>query len=554
MKTESAPALRVVQVDSSPPARPATVQIDSSPPAALPEVQAPSVSINSKVDSQAVIAVGPPPGETISMGTFDHVHMRVRDAGAHGPHVDPVAQGSVNTVNVPFSSNAAQLDEDAEDVAVNREVEIGSFRSKVVGCRYYNGMAFVGEATLLVREPTNRYDANAIRVDNVAGTQVGHIPREIASIVAPLMDDKSVRLEGTVAGNKGVYEMPLDLSFFSQPENAPRLLNHLRSRGVTLRLIRAPQPTPSAKPLARATIAEAAWAAMLGKGKKITPENSQEVLGALGLSAQDLSNLPEAPQPASLVTPLLPYQKQGVCWLLQAEHPPAPELGKPSQFWEKRRGAEGEYYYNVTTGFGMRQPPQLMRGGVLADDMGLGKTIQIISLILTDSAPTAIIPNATASPSYSNATLIVAPLSVIGNWEDQIARHVDPVRGLKIHVFHDRGKALSKKDLELYDVVITTSATLANSSKLSQIKWRRVVLDEGHFVRSKNSMQAKKVCELQAERRWVVSGTPIQNDVDDLYGIVKFLQLDVFTDIGLWRRTFSRPVKEGLEEGIARLK
>ena len=87
--------------------------------------------------------------------------------------------------------------------------------------------------------------------------------------------------------------------------------------------------------------------------------------------------------------------------------------------------------------------------------------------------------------------------------------------------------------------------TLQGKSPLSNNHWLRVVLDEGHVIRNPNAMMSKAAHALKAERRWVVTGTPIQNSMKDMFSIISFLKLEPFTDRQWWRRTMERPISEG---------
>ena len=87
--------------------------------------------------------------------------------------------------------------------------------------------------------------------------------------------------------------------------------------------------------------------------------------------------------------------------------------------------------------------------------------------------------------------------------------------------------------------------TLQGKSPLSNNHWLRVVLDEGHVIRNPNAMMSKAVHALKSERRWVVTGTPIQNSMKDIFSIISFLKLEPFTDRQWWRRTTERPISEG---------
>ena len=157
-----------------------------------------------------------------------------------------------------------------------------------------------------------------------------------------------------------------------------------------------------------------------------------------------------AKQPNRLSITLLPYQLQGLQWLLDHESPNLPT--KPNdvvQFWKPTSRGQ---YINITTKFVLPNP-SLASGGILADDMGLGKTVQMISLIIAD-----VEKNGPRSPNCGG-TLIVAPLSVMSNWKDQISRHVKPEEPLVISVFHGAGKN-AKVDIKSCDVVITSYGML----------------------------------------------------------------------------------------------
>lgn len=142
-----------------------------------------------------------------------------------------------------------------------------------------------------------------------------------------------------------------------------------------------------------------------------------------------------------------------------------------------------------------------MSGGILADDMGLGKTLEMISLILTGGP---------------GSTLIVAPVSVMSNWKQQIQTHVLPDKQPSVLVYHG-GKRMTAKELIKYDVVITSYGRLAqdhdpngNEALTSPlIKWRRVVLDEGHMIRNAKTRVASAAGMVNAESRWVLTGTPM---------------------------------------------
>ncbi|KAF0472323.1 SNF2 family helicase [Gigaspora margarita] len=431
----------------------------------------------------------------------------------------------------------------------------GNAKTKIVGIQYYNGIINKGEAVTLIREPSNPYDKNAIRVDNIMGVQVGHIPRDVAAALAPLADKGEIKIEATITGN-GVYSAPLQLHVYGLSQAQESISNSLKRRGITFEPPKQPRQTKKSRAEAASrAVFDEAWRDLVGRGQEVGVKKKQEAFEKIGISIADLEKLPEAPQPEALLTRLLPYQKQGLGWMLSHEHPADPTEEDATQFWVLR----SNLYYNVATSYSSKTRPEFSRGGILADDMGLGKTLQTISLIVSDTNGGDFIttPSPTSS-DYSKTTLIVSPLSILGNWVDQINAHVKP-GVLSYYVFHGPNRISDPSFLSNHDVVITTYQVLASSNikdkrrGLFAIKWRRVVLDEGHIIRTNKTKQSQAACALEAERRWVLSGTPIMNQLNDMYSLVRFLRITPFQDYDLWTRVFSRPVSKGDFEGIDRL-
>ncbi|XP_029937610.1 helicase-like transcription factor [Myripristis murdjan] len=157
----------------------------------------------------------------------------------------------------------------------------------------------------------------------------------------------------------------------------------------------------------------------------------------------------------------------------------------------------------------------------------------------------------------ARATLIICPLSVLSNWLDQFEQHVRPNVKLNLYLYYGSERNRSKKFLSSQDVVLTTynvlSADFGNKSPLHGINWLRVVLDEGHVVRNPNTQMSKAVLDLKAQRRWILSGTPIQNSVKDLWVLLAFLRLKPFDVKDWWNRVIQRPVTQGDRVGIQNL-
>ncbi|PFH61570.1 hypothetical protein XA68_16993 [Ophiocordyceps unilateralis] len=411
----------------------------------------------------------------------------------------------------------------------------GHFDGKIVGVRYYNGYASPGEAVLCRREPDNQYDSNAIRVDNVLHQQIGHLPRKVVEKIAPYMDSGDITLEAQLTGEKGMFDCPVRLSFFgpSDPAERERVEQELKANKL-IKVTELKQTKKMAEAV-RAATGLKAGAATYGLGSDTSSLGQAELsleeliknsdatefgrgvdaIKTLAIDEAYLAAMPKAEQPSQLASTLLPYQLQGLAWMTTKEHPKAPDKGaeRPVQLWVK--GDKG-MFWNLASGFVSRNAPKLCSGGILADDMGLGKTLQVISLILTGGP---------------GPTLIIAPVSVMSNWKQQIARHVRPDRAPSVLVYHG-DKRMTAQELMKYDVVIASYGRLAREIDKGHrtlldksAKWRRVVLDEGHTIRNARTKVALAACELQAESRWVLTGTPIINSVKDLHSLVKFLHL-----------------------------
>ncbi|KAF9979766.1 DNA repair protein rad16 [Mortierella antarctica] len=198
-----------------------------------------------------------------------------------------------------------------------------------------------------------------------------------------------------------------------------------------------------------------------------------------------------AEQPEGLKLKLLPFQREGLGWMRKQEN-------------------------------------TLFKGGILADEMGMGKTIQMISLLLSE-------------PGKPN--LIIAPTVAIVQWRNEITDHAP---SLKVLIYHGPNRTESMKELMSHDVVLTTYSiiesgyrkqkygfkrkgmTVKEDSLLHRIKWYRIILDEAHNIKERSCNTARSAFGLQSERKWSLSGTPMQNRVGELYSLIRFMQADPY--------------------------
>ncbi|PWW80738.1 hypothetical protein C7212DRAFT_274068 [Tuber magnatum] len=219
------------------------------------------------------------------------------------------------------------------------------------------------------------------------------------------------------------------------------------------------------------------------------------------------------------------------------------------------------------------------RGGILADDMGLGKTIQSISLILSHPHPnyplhgsrSALSPQskkaaAKLSTDLEKGTLVIAPLALIKQWEAEIARRTTDSHRMRVCVHHGPNRAKDPSKLRRYDVVITTYDVVRSEHKDSSfaeggdghgqhvgcfgLRWWRIILDEAHAIKNRLAKGSLAACALRARYRWCLTGTPLQNKIEELQSLIKFLRVAPFDDLAVWREQIARPMTQG-REGVA---
>ena len=190
-------------------------------------------------------------------------------------------------------------------------------------------------------------------------------------------------------------------------------------------------------------------------------------------------------------------------------------------------------------------------GAVLADDMGLGKTVQLLSLLWAES----VAPEPVRDES-SGSTLLICPMSLTGNWQREAERFAP---GLAVHVHHgadrltgpDLGAALRAADL-----VITTYQTAARDlAALSEFRWARVVCDEAQAIKNHLSQQSKAVRSLPAASRIALTGTPVENQLSELWSILEFVNPGMLGSAKAFRERYAVPIeRHGSDEAAQELR
>ncbi|KKA27352.1 hypothetical protein TD95_003199 [Thielaviopsis punctulata] len=332
-------------------------------------------------------------------------------------------------------------------------------------------------------------------------------------------------------------------------------------------------PKPTVRPPIR-SYSLTAQPAYQSIGTRSAEEVRNEVQGIF--DSMKSNNLPESEPSDIIITPLLQHQRQGLHFMQNRERS---DICADAALWPASKDRKGrDCFRNVLTNHLCVEPP-LTRGGILADMMGLGKTLSTLSLVagsLEESRAWAVLdpvqpsqpppnPNAKSWPSTgpslgltrivcnTRATLLVCPLSTITNWEEQIKAHIKP-GALSYYIYHGSNRIKDVETLADFDLVITTygsiSSELGLRSKgkpgqypLEELGWFRIVLDEAHMIREQTTLQFKAITRLQANRRWAVTGTPVQNRLDDFAALLQFIRLRPFDDRAKFNRFIVEPFK-----------
>ncbi|KAH7065246.1 SNF2 family N-terminal domain-containing protein [Macrophomina phaseolina] len=256
-------------------------------------------------------------------------------------------------------------------------------------------------------------------------------------------------------------------------------------------------------------------------------EDTLKMLGNIGFD-EEIPPEQRLTTPPAMAVQLMEHQKLGVSWMKKME--------------------EGSN-----------------KGSILADEMGLGKTVQALSLIV--SRP--------SEDPMRKTTLVVAPVALMRQWEREIKTKVKNSHALSVITYHG-SKRKPFKELRQYDVVLTSFGTLTSEfggkERIREFEartvtdpegaparpkneeytlfgkdalWYRVILDEAHTIRNKETKASRACCELKTIYRLCMTGTPMMNRTDELYGLVRFLRIKPYCE---WNE-FRQDIKTSMEKG-----
>ncbi|KAJ9616880.1 hypothetical protein H2200_000600 [Cladophialophora chaetospira] len=274
------------------------------------------------------------------------------------------------------------------------------------------------------------------------------------------------------------------------------------------------------------------------EGPRDDPQTQAELMNLLQHIRPDeeltANQMPEQPQ--GLKVSMMPHQLSGLAWMKRME--------------------EGTN-----------------KGGILADDMGLGKTLQAIALMMERPPP----------PNKHRPTLIVAPVALLQQWKREIEKMVRSRYRMNVFILHGETRKATWSSLRAYDVVLTTYGLLASELKRKialdekvkrlqnyvptvaedcpvlgdRSRFHRVILDEAHNIKNRAAKAALAACRIEAEHRWCLTGTPMMNNSEEIFSLIRFCRIRPYCDWKRFQQDIAGPLKRKYnvvnERGMATL-
>ena len=256
--------------------------------------------------------------------------------------------------------------------------------------------------------------------------------------------------------------------------------------------------------------------AKVQNGNLIVPKSNYAVLeGILDVKIADNLQVNIEYKPSSLVKAVLrPYQIEGVKWLLK-------------------------HYENGL-------------GACLADDMGLGKTLQTLATLVAvqeqlavekrENLQTDLFGNEIPVPKESLKTLIVLPSSLVFNWYNEAQKFTPHFSKVQ---YVGKGRKIFSRKLEKYDLIFTSYAIVSRDiSIFEKYNFRYLILDESQYIKNKNSKIFKAINAIKASHKISLSGTPIENSLDDLWSQMQFINPNILGNYAFFVKNFKFPIEK----------
>ncbi|ETP52315.1 hypothetical protein F442_02621 [Phytophthora nicotianae P10297] len=426
-----------------------------------------------------------------------------------------------------------------------------------------------------------------VRVVTLQQSQIGRLERSMETLLHPLMKSGLVRLGGVcetppVSAHMFasfdvtvfVYVNVKAFDVFKEGDTNFHLSDQLYN---LLQMINGAE-TPSLDKLALRSSSDAE-----DPLSQVNPEDLDTLFSEC-VGATELNNAAEGSNtdPSEHLVQYLnaielrDHQKQALRWMLWRENQlrtGVKEQESNDPMWEERHFRSNSSYYvnpfEKSASLTRPEPPAPCLGGILADDMGMGKTMMMLSLVAyqkhigeekstvdNDDSP------GRGKRKMTGKTLVVCPLSLLHQWKNEAQERFLP-NTLSVHLYYgddrDTGTGLSTGTFTKCDLVLTTygvlSAEYGKDSPLTTTEWNRVILDEAHSIKTRTTGYFKSCSALVATHRWCLTGTPIQNTLDDMFSLLCFLQYQPWSRVAWWKRVITKPYEDGDDvNALGRLK
>ncbi|XP_058761819.1 DNA repair protein RAD5B-like [Vicia villosa] len=453
-----------------------------------------------------------------------------------------------------------------------------------------------------------------VRVSTKRSGVVGRLPMEWAKSVMPLVQSGNVRVRGRCVATPHKLEMMQEImllvsfyvhqSVFSESVDTSWRLEacgHINSASYPLLTLLnmldiepyrkadfTPEEMKARKRVLKLDSDEASVLPVNKRRKGISeplpePNENEQALSESALNkligAAEVFDLQEKEAPKTLMCSLKPYQSQALYWMTEIEKGTEDENADRNLHpcWSAYNICNGRtIYVNIFTGEAAKKFPQATqraRGGILADAMGLGKTVMTIALILSNPGRVKS-EDSDAESTYDNifstkrrninnvegGTLIVCPMALLGQWKDELETHSKP-GSISVFVHYGGGRTDNVNLLLEYDVVLTTYGVLSASFKndggnsiYHRVQWFRVVLDEAHHIKAHKSQVAQATIALSSHCRWCLTGTPLQNSLEDLFSLLSFLRVEPWCSWQWWTKLIQKPYEQGDQRALKLVK
>ncbi|KAF1315738.1 DNA repair protein rad5, swi/snf-related matrix-associated actin-dependent regulator of chromatin, partial [Globisporangium splendens] len=445
---------------------------------------------------------------------------------------------------------------------------------------------------------TSSHSAGIIRIATMQNALVGRLDREIETLLHPLMKEKLIVLGGVCHAPPMSSQMFASfqvLVFVYVSTNVFAIFNedhpqfHLSDAlYTTLEMLHA-EKIPKASETTTAATAIAAATKDIEDNDAGLEALFSDFIGTGNDENDSKDDDGEIHNPADQLRPYLNdielrgHQKAAVRWMVARENQGSTKDAQDDELnpmWEARQfdADGGSYFINrfeKIASLRAPQPPTPCRGGILADDMGMGKTMMMLSLTVyqkhchgrhdeDDEATTVTSLSLSGHHRHRkqrpSKTLIVCPLSLLHQWKNEIDERFR-ANTLAYHIYYGDDREHTHA-IHKSDIVLTTYGVLSKEYEkpngggvLVTTPWLRVILDEAHSIKNRMTTYFKACASLQATHRWCLTGTPLQNSLDDLFSLLSFLQYEPWSRLSWWKRVITTPFEQGDDiNALGRLK